>query len=217
MRWLLRRVLVLWLIVLVLCGTVALLVRLNREPGPLQALGFDVCDGEPCFLGIKVGMDWSEAVNILPDSLTGYGVLVPPVSVPALEGLVIRPSQDGTQVEEIRHFNVARRTGYPITLGAMVELYGPPCRVFWNDLEGVSPRVHMIYPGMEIKFDIPPLSTLSAQPRYRVELNMSAYELLIRTSNDATCKMIAPDFGRWHGFASADTYLARNWRVLGLR
>jgi hypothetical protein len=67
MRWLLRRVLALWLISVVLGGMVALLVRLNREPGPLQALGFDVCDGEPCFRGIKVGTGWKEAKSRIPD------------------------------------------------------------------------------------------------------------------------------------------------------
>jgi hypothetical protein len=70
--WLIRRTIVVWLILLVMCGAVALVVRLNREPGPLEALGFDACDGEPCFRSIKVGMDWVEASQRLPMAITHF-------------------------------------------------------------------------------------------------------------------------------------------------
>jgi hypothetical protein len=51
MNWLLRRVLALWLILAVMFAATLLIARLNRTPNTLQALGFDLCDGEPCFWG----------------------------------------------------------------------------------------------------------------------------------------------------------------------
>jgi hypothetical protein len=45
MVWLLRRTLVLWVGLTVICSAIMLIARLNRAPTRLQALGFGVCDG----------------------------------------------------------------------------------------------------------------------------------------------------------------------------
>jgi hypothetical protein len=71
MRRLFYRIVALWLSLVAMCGAIVVTVRLNRTPDRLQTLGFDVCDGEPCFRGITLGMAWEEVRRRLPDAFEG--------------------------------------------------------------------------------------------------------------------------------------------------
>src|SRR5258707_15320662 len=66
MIWVIKRVLVLWLTLAAICAAVIGMGRLNPAPDVLQTLGFAVCDGDPCFRGIKVGMTWDDAQRNWP-------------------------------------------------------------------------------------------------------------------------------------------------------
>src|SRR5258708_5488550 len=66
MTWLIRRLLILWLIFCIVCAAAIALGRLDHTPTTLQTLGFDTCDGEPCFRGLKIGANWAKVQSIFP-------------------------------------------------------------------------------------------------------------------------------------------------------
>src|SRR5262249_41370657 len=51
-----RRVVILWLALTVLIGSAVLHGRSYPESGGLQALGFEICERWPCYLGITAGL-----------------------------------------------------------------------------------------------------------------------------------------------------------------
>src|SRR5579871_3583374 len=61
MMWLIRRLLIIWLTLAVICAGVLLAGRRNAGSPVLRTLGFDVCEGKPCYKGIKPGMEWASA------------------------------------------------------------------------------------------------------------------------------------------------------------
>src|SRR6266849_4982225 len=74
MTWLIQRLLIVWLIFCVVCAATIALGRLDHTPTTLQTLGFDTCDGDPCFRGLKPGMDW--AFLAVPNYLSSSADLV---------------------------------------------------------------------------------------------------------------------------------------------
>ncbi len=58
-----RRVLIGWLVIVALIGGMLLDARAASRPGDLQGLGFGMCDGRPCFMGITPGL------TTLPDAM----------------------------------------------------------------------------------------------------------------------------------------------------
>src|SRR5437762_2570935 len=66
MMWVIKRVLVLWLVLAAICAAVIVVGRLNPAPDVLQTLGFSMCEGDPCYRGIKPSMDWNEAISQWP-------------------------------------------------------------------------------------------------------------------------------------------------------
>src|SRR5258708_28119173 len=58
------------LIVGTLCVVAIAVGRLDRTPSPLQAAGLDLCADEPCFRGIKPGMDWATFQQKFPEATT---------------------------------------------------------------------------------------------------------------------------------------------------
>jgi hypothetical protein len=214
MRWLVRRVLMLWLIMLVLCGTVALVVRLNREPGPLQALGFDVCEGEPCFRGIKVGMDWAEVTKRLPTVNFDGTSFVLPLNTPEIQHVLLQKSTDGTKVAAIVILNTRFERVSPLSPRSIVALYGLPCRIDLFTVNGREERIEMRYPGIVVMYAYEEAPTHLDS---RVQLDMPVLGFWIFEAHPEVCNEVAARTGTWHGFASADTYLARNRRALGAR
>jgi hypothetical protein len=68
--WILRRTLTILFSLAVIFVGVVVLVRLNPAPSTLQQIGFGVCDGELCFRGVKIGMNWNQASAMLQE---GFG------------------------------------------------------------------------------------------------------------------------------------------------
>src|SRR5579859_2849533 len=61
MTWFISRLLFLWLTLVVICAGVLFIGRRNTGSPVLRTLGFDVCEGKPCYKGIRPGMEWATA------------------------------------------------------------------------------------------------------------------------------------------------------------
>jgi hypothetical protein len=215
MRWLVRRVLALWLIMLVLCGTVALLVRLNREPGPLQALGFDVCDGEPCWRGIKMGMALTEVQEQIPEGIYSGQYFTVPLNLAGNHHVILQSIEGGKILQLYIHGSSGlMHPTYPITPGQMIAIYGMPCRVDFVEVNDNLFSFEIWYPRMVARYGN---ATDPTQLDSRIQLDISAYEFWIYDEIGDVCHEIAPTIGRWHGFASSKVYLARNRRALSVK
>jgi hypothetical protein len=124
MNWLLQRVLAISLILAVMFAAALLVARLNRTPDSLQALGFDVCDGEPCFRGIKLGTDWQEARNRFPEAQEGKYFMDAALN----NGASVSLSSYNGKVNLI--MVSYGRNGLPaLNAGEVILRYGWPCRL----------------------------------------------------------------------------------------
>jgi len=196
MRWLLKRVLLIWLMLIVLCAAGIEIGKLNRTPDSLQTLRFDICDGEPCFQGIKLGMSWEEARKELPEAILHQGDLVLPMSPDYVAARIV-PSSDGTTVDQIIIDNVGL---LPTTVGEILVRNGNPCRVYvdHSTMELVFPLLEVIVTGDY------------AAPYFHLQSNTSPY--IIRISKYANERCYAPaskNLGAWQGFTSIGEYLTR--------
>jgi hypothetical protein len=115
-------------------GVIAFAQALGGD-NPLQAYGFEVCDGKPCFMGVMPGMDLTKAQALLQ----ARGVSIPPpesrIEVHIDSGLVaIYPNKDHKIVSEIslELLGEKARNQFP-ALGNMILQYGQPCRVLAPD------------------------------------------------------------------------------------
>src|SRR5688572_23445239 len=125
--WLVRRVSLISAVLLIIAVGVVVIARVNRSPNRLQALGFDVCEGEPCWRGIRPGMDWETVRNMFPNARIGtYAegqpyLMIDTASEDSSHAYVY---SDGASVGRI----VFWRDHFPllITPGEIVARYGSP-------------------------------------------------------------------------------------------
>ncbi len=141
---------------IVLCSTVmamcAVAVGLARaRPVPDLADGLGLCEGVPCYMGIMPSRtSLGDAVALLGNRLT------------------LRNDQAASTGRSGTHDRTVVRQGAPnvvgivqvefqqpqmITLGELVALYGPPCKVSWADYQ---PYILITYPYLSalIKTDV---------------------------------------------------------------
>jgi hypothetical protein len=210
MRWLLTRVLAIWLLVFVLCGTVALLVRLNREPGPLEALGFDVCDGEPCFRGIKAGMNWEEAKRHLPNAEhveDDPNHMTLSLGTPEFLNITVQRSNDGL-VENV-YAGETNRMKWPfIRAGDVILLYGSPCRVTVVHKGEIFLTATLIYPNQVFE--------LRLYDRFGADTPIAGLKIARLYAGKSFCDVPLDQYEYpYYGFALAKVYEAPNRRSLG--
>jgi hypothetical protein len=200
--WVLRRVIVLGLILVVLCAAVVVVARANPAPSGLQALGFYVCDGEPCWWGIKVGTPREIARNVFPslqeEMYAEEGTedwLARVIVSSTVAELIIEPS------------NLASSwLGVPISAGDFVALYGSPCRVLAS-----QSQIVLFYPNLIVS--IYPES-LGRDLRLNVNTRFHTIRWLY-LGPDEGCNLASRlDIGAWQGFTSVDIYHTRFDRVL---
>ncbi|MCC7446954.1 MAG: hypothetical protein IT324_06020 [Anaerolineae bacterium] len=189
MRWLLKRALLLWLALIALCAAGVGIGKLDRTPDTLQTLGFDVCDGEPCFRGIKPGMSWEDVQKRFPDMIDGVQVFIAEIEVN------IFPSTDSSTVSSIM---VRQRGNLPFTVGNIVAKYGLPCRVF------IGSDMILIYPTYNI---FTYYDTTNVQLQLLPDVPIDKVEIV---SNNPACNT-GPLLlqGTYQGFTSAQVYIAR--------
>ncbi len=200
-----RLVFILLLLMTALTSSTVLWAREHPEPSELQALGFDVCDGRPCFIGITPGVTtWNAARAILTkwgdqkESNEEFTVAANriEVSITSLEGSV-----DWIHIKGIPYGGFVFSS-----LGNFIAKYGSPCRIMFN---GDRNFVDLAYPYMML--------TVFRGSRTRLELDMPIYNAdlrdLSRLSQDPFdfCiyhQVAEPGIGVWSGFASWDYYQA---------
>src|SRR5215470_15666696 len=116
MKWFVKQLLVLLLILSVLCLAAVVFGRLDHTPSKLQALHF-VCDREPCYRGIKVGTDRATVEKKFPD-VAFNGSFVPiPSRLPALVSIAFDTFHDGKSVDGIGIERMGNESSLPFNVG----------------------------------------------------------------------------------------------------
>src|SRR5579859_1776543 len=116
-----------------LVGSTIAYGRTNPGPNPLKELGFDLCDGNPCWQGIAPGVtDWSTARSIMR-----------PLGGEEKDNIVAHLRLSGTSADgesEVTASKLREEDSVTLitldeathsTLGDIMALYGTPCRVDW--------------------------------------------------------------------------------------
>jgi hypothetical protein len=210
MGWLVRRVVVMWVILSAICAGVVGIVRANGGQDRLQAMGFGVCDGEPCFRGIKVGVSWNEAERLSQDAIQ----IGPPmvfILSDINEGLevVIHPSEDGKTAEWITLTAYSPTAGMQLSAAELVLHFGYPCGVHVlvddNGIRGIV----LIYPQIQARVYAEAQGLSLHSPFRSIDIWNGSNQLdfcKVKTNQEVD--------GPWRGFTSVDMYLARNRRDL---
>jgi hypothetical protein len=201
--WWVKRLAVVWVALIALCGGAIALGRTDHTPNTLQALGFDVCDGEPCFRGVKIGDDWEKSKARFPEDVVDFQTLA--AKSEDIKGIYITTAEDLITVHTI--FIVLRNTQTLFTVQAFIMRYGIPCRVWLSNDADVYQHMRFYYRDMEISMEIE-ASPYDPQ-EFRLKAKTPVKRIAILTPiSFAPCDMPTDRrFGVWHGFTSADVYL----------
>jgi hypothetical protein len=215
MLWFLPRVLVLWLALIAICAAGVAVGRLDTRPDALQALGFDLCDGEPCYRGIKLGADWAQIQAQFPQ-----GDMTPDRRVLLLDRdskTTVNIFSDDTITVDAIAISHAVDMSSPL-LGTAVARYGAPSEVelyFVEDLSGnlVPLVLRFIYPNFMFDADFAYANQANMQYMpldYRVQATFPIKTIQISANNvhmEDCNNQLNPIFcGPWFGFASVDIY-----------
>jgi hypothetical protein len=208
MNSLLRHVLALWLLLTVTFVAALLVARLNRTPDALQALGFDLCNGVPCFKGIKLGMDWEGAQKVASYAVIENSYLEFPINVPNEESITIRPSNTKQWITVIDFYNIRKANRPLLKISEIIAHYGPPHCLGLLTTEG---KIFLFYSGFGV------FVYGSPDPvHFRLEANHPAYGFFVdSTDPQITCNPVWPGqtvFSPWRGFTSAEVYESRSRR-----
>lgn len=204
MKWLVYRMCFLLGISIVLCLLAIGIWRINQEPNKLQALGFDVCNGGPCYRGIGPGM-----------ALETPKLGLPEVFQDGQSRVSIAVSSDG----KIAHIIVQPASGrvLPLDAGEVIEKLGPPCHVYiqFEATGNIPTSTLLYYPNLSISvgdphstapFDLAPETLVN-------EIAFIGGDPFFEKCLDTDGHSVGP----WHGFASGDVYINRFRREFDMR
>ena len=198
----LRLVMILWLLITALIGSVTLYVRTTSGAGELQELGFGMCDGRPCFMGITPGLtQLADAMAHLEKNgglcetmrkLDSFGEVRAQCSVGGLD--IILGYTPDTLI--VRSLNVMIAAGGPVsvTVGDAVAYWGLPCG-FSRESMSFS-RYILMYPYVYLDLGY---ADKWIGPGTWVD------SILISSFAVPCNRDIA-----WHGFTVSERYLIRN-------
>jgi hypothetical protein len=216
MMWLIQRLLIIWLLFCVVCAAAIALGRLDHTPTTLQTLGFDKCDGDLCFRGLKPGMDWAKAQPLLTEGKWTGSRLDLIVNSNGINQIQIAPSSDDKFIDRIGFYSGSFNDPLPFTVGNIVAQYGPPCRISL-DYSDRGAVMYLIYPMLEIRADLIVNNVYQAA---RLQVNSTSVAFTITTNSDThiTCStpQIISGIGPWHGFTSMEIYYERSLRDMGV-
>jgi hypothetical protein len=217
MKWLVRRVLLIALTLALIFAAVVVLVRLNPAPSTLQQLGFGVCAGEPCFRGIKLGMDWEKAQKLIPNSVMIGNSLDVPINIGNFKNTEIYRQVHDAYVDRIILPRISgNKTASEILAGDVVVSYGVPCRLGLLYDADTPSGIVLQYPQLAIWLDVQPGNSLNPNG---VRLRPDSPTFMFSIANDSawgTCeRSVLEVAGTWQGFTSVDVYLARFLRAAG--
>jgi hypothetical protein len=214
MNWMIRRVFVIWLTLCMLCTAAIALGHLDHTPNALQRLGFDVCDGDPCFRGVKLGMEWGKVKELFPNiSMTGYFAELPNNIG---DGINLGFELTG-DLKSIDGFGIVTTsqatTDLPIKVQDVISQHGPPCGVMYytDDFPG---SVVLVYPMISVVVD----TWKGDYHETRLQWTSTVTSFIITEKDQGywgTCSDLTnDDFGPWRGFTSVEIYRDRNLREL---
>jgi hypothetical protein len=218
MKWIFRRLLIVWLGLTALCTAVVLLGQLDKKPSVLQLLGVDVCDGQPCYKGVKPGMEWARAQKLVPEAIKEDGYLQLPTNVSGLKHVLINASKDDKFVHSVGILvRIPDDEPLPFSAGDVIAQYGSPCHVYLQYADGIPGAMILLYPTLTVYIDVA-IRDSEHLDDYRLQLNSSVWDFEIvpqdhdhwGTCNDAT----DVEFGLWHGFTSVEVYRDHNLNEL---
>jgi hypothetical protein len=183
-----------------------LIARLNRGPDRIQAMGFSVCDGELCFRGIKVGMDWKNAQRLSLGTEKLCDARIFDIGDPLKRANIgVWPSDDKTTVQEIMFAGSHQYHG--LTAADLLQYFGYPCHVILKgDKTGIFGAV-LAYPkliaGVFLKGT-------------RISMDSQVYQIrIVATEKLQQCpKDPMHEADPWLGFTSIDVYIAGYRRAL---
>lgn len=224
MRWLLTRTLMLWLALIALCAVGIWIGKLDRRPDGLQMLGFDRCDGEPCYRGVRLEMDWREAQQRIVDARVESRdhVLDPNsaddfLSVPINSGDLENIELTLWKNHRVKRMTVNAINVLPVTVGEVVTRYGIPCKVtLWHYQPlkyyyGAKPGFGLItlaYPNLEVGVYV--LASGPQNPndvRLALDAPVKMFTIL---NNELSCRAQSTDvIGTWSGFTTGEVYQRR--------
>lgn len=153
------RRLILWLIISTLLGVAAVAIAISygqRQPykSPLPSLGYDFCDGLPCYLGIVSGYTaWTEATERIakqPMSMMNPSTTITNFSTASTSGFLLSESRDSVVVV----FAVAPldlQSEFP-TLRDILLFYGTPCNVYTEQYQDKITLIRLNYPHLTVSF-----------------------------------------------------------------
>ncbi len=188
----LRAGLAVWSGLAILCLGAVALGRFIHTPDVLESLGFDLCNGDPCFEGIKPGTEWNHTSRSLP-SLAG-NVQIQIQTVP-----------NGASVAALIVSYTDFEQSLPLgTAGIVLERYGPPCRIELADSR-IGSSFYLIYPGLDV---LAQGGSPFNPDGYRLQVTSPVLSIrLIRHDGFWACDAPqTPVSGDWHGFINASKY-----------
>ncbi|MBX3081795.1 MAG: hypothetical protein KF716_09185 [Anaerolineae bacterium] len=201
-RWLIGLMVVSGLLLAAVVG----LARQDRTPSALQRLGYDLCERQPCFRGVGIGMGWREARDALKGEgrLTSASQLTIEIGELNLARVELSTNEIG-QVGMILSVHEATANGLDVMLGEVMVMYGAPCRI-GRMSGGQVDRFVLVYPTMAVLVNSAivqiqtPAPIVTIRPNSRVE-DISIY------ANGFMGDCVSAPWGLWRGFASSETYL----------
>ena len=176
---------------------------------PLQAAGFDTCDGKPCYLGITSGCTaWADATKILTltGTVTNEGNLVEVYAGDSQTVYRIVPKSDSQTIAHLEMY-LLNNPAFP-PLREIVRLYGLPCGAVYPSQIGKPEVVTLLYPSMSVEV-VKDSDALDLELRI-ANLTLIDPDEVISTGDLCSLQVMneAPIIP-WGGFASWDRYRQR--------
>src|SRR5690349_1964351 len=128
MKWLLKRLSLVCLMMGVLCSVAVAVGRLDHAPDKLQILVINLCGSEPCFKGIKVGADWATMQKIFSTSTVENGALEID-NLSDVANLFLLPTTDNSTVDAIQIRTKTDGTPLPFDARDVILQFGDPCSI----------------------------------------------------------------------------------------
>jgi hypothetical protein len=204
-----RLVIVLMVIFTLLTMIPIAIGRARNDSDDLQALGFWVCDGKPCFMGITPGITtWDDAITIVGGHknavLQDKDWIIVRLVDKAFIDMGIRRHPGGEKVSDASLLLWVDQEPYFPKLGAFVRMYGPPTCVRVIMIESMIENVVLLFPGLSLTITpdgerITPNSSLGS---VTLERNEGITRTCGSREDDSSIRT-----SHWSGFVSINRYV----------
>lgn len=205
---LIRIAVILWLVLIALCGSAAVYGRFYGSPSLLQTLNFAVCGQKPCFWGIAPGIaPWKDAEAILLQH-GGQTETNMTIQIPVNNSIVSVGASDNFQLVSHISFYPTNDSKLP-SLAHFIQTYGTPCAVLRSSR---TKQMWILYNflTLEVELDsdhlrmnLPVKDALLTEPSLTPGI-LSTWAMYACIDSNSSPFPFTP----WLGFASIDYYKA---------